>query len=325
MAARGAPPPPQAREGGRENARGARRDGRHPKRRPRASKERAESPRRAESRRAACVARPRARGAPLARLAADAAPARGRGGGSLHRAERKEGRTTDENRTICTPSRAARLLGCGGESRLTVRFETRSRARIRAGARPAVRIARFAWEGFVQVLGKGLAGSRVVAREIERVRESPCEWITRRDERTHLESFRAAISSAAARPSGPRLIDQISFSRRSASIRAKFGASILTPIRGSRWCHSETRAGSVRPDRSRSKVMVKTPPSFPSSRLTHDARCDVNGNMNDTHEKKLFFSTPFPTWNSHRICGIHRKYVEFTENAWNSPSSVEFT
>ena len=142
VAARGAPPPPQAREGGRENARGARRDGRHPKRRPRASQERAESPRRAESRRAACVARPRARGAPLARLAADAAPARGGGGGSLHRAERKEGRTTDENRTIRTPSRAACLLGCGGESRQTVRFETRSRARVRAGARPAVRNAR---------------------------------------------------------------------------------------------------------------------------------------------------------------------------------------
>ena len=61
VAARGAPPPPQAREGARENARGARRDGRHPKRRPRASQEHAESPRRAEPRRAACVARPRAR------------------------------------------------------------------------------------------------------------------------------------------------------------------------------------------------------------------------------------------------------------------------
>ena len=132
VAARGAPPPPQAREGGRENARGARRDGRHPKRRPRASQERAESPRRAESRRAACVARPRARGAPLARLAADAAPARSGGGGSLHRAERKEGRTTDENRTIRTPSRAARLLGCGGESHQTVRFETRLHTRVRA-------------------------------------------------------------------------------------------------------------------------------------------------------------------------------------------------
>ena len=124
VAARGAPPPPQAlrrhvKEGG-ENASGARRDGRHPKRRPRASQERAESPRRAESRRAACVARPRARGAPLARLTADAAPARGGGAGSLHRTERKEGRTIDENRTIRTPSRAARLLGCGDESRQTV-------------------------------------------------------------------------------------------------------------------------------------------------------------------------------------------------------------
>ena len=44
-----------------------------------------------------------------------------------------------------------------------------------------------------------------------------------------------------------------------------------------------------------------------------------------TRTKNDFFSTPFPTWNSHRICGIHRKCVEFTENAWNSPSSVEFT
>ena len=35
----------------------------------------------------------------------------------------------------------------------------------------------------------------------------------RKDERTHLEPCQAAISSAAARPSGPRLIEQISRSR----------------------------------------------------------------------------------------------------------------
>ena len=69
---------------------------------------------------------------------------------------------------------AACLLSCGGESRQTARFETRSRARVRAGAQPAVRIARFGRGGFVQALGQGLAGSRVVVREIERVRESPC-------------------------------------------------------------------------------------------------------------------------------------------------------
>ena len=60
-----------------------------------------------------------------------------------------------------------------------------------------MRIARFGWEGFVQVLGQGLAGSRAIAREIERVRESPCAWITRRDERTHLEPCRAAAISSA--------------------------------------------------------------------------------------------------------------------------------
>ena len=157
----------------------------------------------------------------------------------------KEGRTTDENRAIRTPSCAARLLGCSGESLQTARFETRSRARVRAGTRPAVRIAKFGWEGFVQALGQGLVGSRVVARE--------CAYTTRRDERTHLEPCRAAISSAAARPSGPRLIEKISRSRDAPRrFERSFGASIVPPTRGSRWCHSETRTGSVvRPDKSR--------------------------------------------------------------------------
>ena len=43
-----------------------------------------------------------------------------------------------------------------------------------------------------------------------------------------------------------------------------------------------------------------------------------------TPTKKSDLSTPFPTWNSHRICGIRRKCADFTENAWNSPSSVDF-
>ena len=52
--------------------------------------------------------------------------------------------------------------------------------------------------------------------------------------------------------------------------------------------------------------------------------------MNYTHEKR-FFSTPFPTWNPHRTCGIHRNMRNSQKArgmrlpAWNSRKSVEFT
>ena len=64
----------------------------------------------------------------FARLAADAAPVRGGGGDSLH--QRKEGRTTDVNRTIRTPSRGApdRLRRREQPDR-TIRNEMRDHAR----------------------------------------------------------------------------------------------------------------------------------------------------------------------------------------------------
>ena len=46
--------------------------------------------------------------------------------------------------------------------------------------------------------------------------------------------------------------------------------------------------------------------------------------MTRTKAKNVFFNAVL-TLNSHRMCGIHRKCVEFTENAWNSPYSAEFT
>ena len=76
--------------------------------------------------------------------------------------------------------------------------------------------------------------------------------------------------------SGTPLCSLISFSRRSASIRAKFGARIVPPTRGSRWCHSETRAGSVRHRSKKRRAFVRNSFAYGvSSCVTRNA---PNGN-----------------------------------------------
>ena len=80
-----------------------------------------------------------ARGVPRARrLGRGTTRTRGGGGGSLHRAERKEGQTANESTMIHITHRLRVLLGCGGESRQTTR-PLRARARVSRASPIAMR------------------------------------------------------------------------------------------------------------------------------------------------------------------------------------------
>ena len=96
----------------------------------------------------------------------------------------------------------------------------------------------------------GFEGGREGDRARARVAVCICYETRRKDAPRAVPGSDFQRGRTTERPAPNRA--DLSFSRRSASIRAKFGASIVLPTRGSRWCHSETRAGSVRPDRSRS-------------------------------------------------------------------------